>query len=64
MKGPSEGKGAEVISLIHASVQDVAKDKKNSGENGKVVYLWKIRCKPGGSRSSEFYFPACQGKSL
>jgi hypothetical protein len=48
MKGPSEGKGAEVISLTHASVQDVAKEKKNSGENDKVVYLWKIRCKNWG----------------
>jgi hypothetical protein len=43
-EGTSEGKGAEVISLIHASVQDVAKEK-NSGENDKVVYLWKTRCK-------------------
>lgn len=48
MKGPSKGKDAEVISFIKASVQDVSKEKKNSGQNDKSAYLWKIRRKNRG----------------
>jgi hypothetical protein len=37
VKGPSKGKGAVVVSLIHTSVRDVVmEEKKNNGKDDKI----------------------------